>query len=291
VLEVLFDEQTAVGVRIKHADGTTRDVACRVVVDATGQQSLLANRLGLREENPKMRKASIWTYFRGALRDSGLDEGATVILHTIDKRSWFWWIPLPNDVVSVGLVADADFLLKGRGKPGDTFQEELLRCAALNKRLAGAQRIEDFRTVRDFSYVSTRPAGEGWVLIGDAFGFLDPVYSSGVFLALKSGEMAADAIIDGLPRDDVSPAQLGRWADEFKQGMRLIGKLVDAFYTERFSFGRFMKEYPHHRGRLTDLLVGKVFKPGVSEIFDDMEPWLVEARKAIAEDDASKMTG
>lgn len=273
-LDVIFEGDKAVGVRIQSAGGEVEEVNAKVVIDATGQQSLLAHRLRLREDNAELRKASIWTYYEGAQRDSGIDEGATIILHTSDKRCWFWYIPLQNDLVSVGLVSDVDYLLKDKRSPADVFAAELENCPAVKQRIEGAQQTSDFRVVRDFSYVSSQPAGQGWVLVGDAFGFLDPIYSSGVFLALKSGEMAADCVIEGLRSGDTSGTQLGKWAPEFLSGMTLIRKLVYAFYTDDFSFGRFIKEHPQHQTNLTDLLVGKVFHEKAGDIFKDMDPWI-----------------
>ena len=112
------------------------------------------------------------------------------------------------------------------------------------------------------------------MLVGDAYVFLDPIYSSGVFLALKSGEMAAGSIIDALRQNDPSAERLGAWSKEFKDGFHWMSKLVHAFYTDSFSFGRFIKQYPHHTGNITDLLVGKVFQPSASEVFKDMDPWM-----------------
>src|SRR5262249_54883011 len=174
------------------------------VVDAGGQISLIPNRLKLRQPDPFLKKASVWTYFEGAHRDPGLDEGATLVLHTAAKKGWFWYIPQHRNVVSVGVVSSLDHLFKGRGDHATIFQEELDRCPAVQKRVAGPRRVTGFYSTKDFSYRCSRVAGDGWVLIGDAFGFLDPIYSSGVFLALKSGELAADAVAEGLRRGDFS---------------------------------------------------------------------------------------
>ena len=106
---------------------------------------------------------------------------------------------------------------------------------------------------KDYSYRATRVAGDGWVLVGDAWGFLDPLYSSGVLLALRSGEMAADAICDGLEHGDTSEAQLGAWGPAFNRGVDRMRRLVCEYY-DGFSFGRFVKAFPHLRGTVTDLL-------------------------------------
>ena len=278
VLDVRFDGDRATGVRLQTSGGETEDFDARVVVDATGLNSLVANKLGLLVPNPRLRKAAIWGYYEAAKRDSGVDAGATIILHTRSKEAWFWYIPLADDVTSVGVVGDRDYLLAGRGTPEEVFEEELVNCPAVLTRLVEAHLISKFRVAREFSYTTSRPAGEGWVLVGDALGFIDPIYSSGVYLALKSGELAADAINEGLARGDLSGAQLGGWAGQFEGGVRWVRKLVDNFYTNEFSFGAFMKQHPEHRGNLTDLLIGRVFHDGAGRIFDDMDPWLDQIR-------------
>ncbi len=284
VREVLFDGERARGIRVQQGDGATRDVTAKVVVDASGQSTLISNRLKLREPDPLLRKGSIWTYYRGAQRDEGRDEGATLILHTEGKRGWFWYIPLPDDMVSVGVVSDFNKLFAGRRDHEDIFNEQVDRCVAVKRRLAQGERAAEFRATKDFSYTSSQIAGDGWVLVGDAFGFLDPVYSSGVFLALKSGEWAADAIAEGLARDDVTAAQLGRWSDEYRRGLHRMRELVCAFY-EGFSFGTFLRRYPEYRGHITDLLIGDLFKESVDEVFPPMNAMREEMRVAAGSND------
>jgi flavin-dependent dehydrogenase len=114
VLEVLFDGDRAIGVKIKDADGY-RQIHARVVVDASGQAALLQNRFKLRVWDPILNKGAIWTYWEGAYRDTGRDEGATMVLQTEDRSGWFWYIPQHDDVVSVGVVAPFDYLFKGAG--------------------------------------------------------------------------------------------------------------------------------------------------------------------------------
>lgn len=278
-LDITINDSGEHTVTLQTADGEPVTISAKVVIDGTGQSSLIANKLGIRQEIPSLRKAAIWTYFKGAAREPGQHGGATVILHTETKEAWFWYIPLSNDITSVGLVGDAEFILKSRPTPGDAYCEELGNCPAVANRIKGAEMVDQFRVAKEFSYVTTQHAGPGWVLVGDAFGFLDPIYSSGVFFALKTGEMAADAVIEGFAKDDLSGEQLGNWTDEFKEGANWIRKLVDTYYSNEFSFGRFMKQYPKHRGNLTDLLIGRVFYPGAGNIFDDLDPELSAAKK------------
>ena len=269
VVEVLFEGERACGVRIQDAQGR-RDVRAKVVVDASGQAAMLQNRFKLRLWDPMLNKGAIWTYWQGAYRDTGRDEGATMVLQTVTKNGWFWYIPLHDDIISVGVVAPFDDLFKGRGGHERTYQEEVERCPAVAERIAAATRVTGYFATRDYSYRSKEAAGEGWVLVGDAFGFLDPLYSSGVLLALRSGEMAADAIIEGLAKGDVSGAQLGKWSAPFNEGMDRMRRLVCEYYNG-FSFGAFVRNYPGLRGTVTDLLIGDLFNTRVDKVWRPME--------------------
>jgi flavin-dependent dehydrogenase len=270
VLDVLFEGERAVGVTVKQEDGTVREVRAQVVVDASGQVGLLQNRLRLRVWDPLLNKGAIWTYWQGAYRDSGRDEGATMVLQTANRKGWFWYIPQHDDMVSVGVVAPFDYLFKGRGKYADTYEEEVARCPAVQQRVSSGKRVTGYFATKDYSYRATRVAGDGWVLIGDAFGFLDPLYSSGVLLALRSGEMAADAIVEGLDKGDTSCAQLGKWGPLFNEGVDRMRRLVCEYYGG-FSFGRFVKAFPHLQGTVTDLLIGDLFTDRVDKVWAPMD--------------------
>jgi flavin-dependent dehydrogenase len=269
VLDVMFDGDRAEGVRIRGADGQTVEVRARVVVDASGQNGLIQNRLGLRVWDPLLNKGAIWTYWRGAYRDTGRDEGATMVIQTPSKNGWFWYIPLHDDRVSVGVVAPFDYLFKN-GKPyAETYALEVAHCAAVRDRVARATQATGHFATKDYSYRATRVAGDGWVLVGDAWGFLDPLYSSGVLLALKSGQLAADAIAEGLAAGDTSAVRLGRWETAFNEGVDRMRRLVCEYY-EGFSFGKFVRHYPHLRGKITDLLIGDLFTDAVDEVWAPM---------------------
>ena len=270
VTEVLFDAERAGGVAVQPAGQDRMDVRAKVVVDASGQAALLQNRYSLRVWDPVLNKGAIWTYWKGAYRDSGRDEGATMVLQTADRQGWFWYIPLHHDLVSVGVVAPFDHLFKRRGGHEQTYTEEVDRCAAVKARIARGSRATGYFATRDYSYRSTKVAGDGWVLIGDAFQFLDPLYSSGVLLALRSGELAAEAIVDGLARNDTSAAQLGRWGDSFNRGVDRMRRLVCEYY-DGFSFGAFVRRYPELRGTITDLLIGDLFTDRVDAVWGPME--------------------
>jgi flavin-dependent dehydrogenase len=277
VLEVLFEDNRAVGVRIADESGGEREVLAKVVVDASGQSTMIQSRLGLREWDPVLKKAALWTYWEGAQRDTGRDEGATLVCATAGKKGWFWYIPLHHNIVSVGVVAAYDDLFLNRPERDheEIYFAEVDRCPGVKGRIAPGKRVGPFRAAKEYSYRAKRAAGDGWVLVGDAFGFLDPLYSSGVLLALTSGSMAADAVAEGLAKGDTSTAQLGKWETTFARGMERMRRLVCAYY-DGFSFGRFVRRYPQHKGDLTDLLIGDLFKDELDEVLAKVDAMRAE---------------
>jgi flavin-dependent dehydrogenase len=279
VLDVLFESDRAVGVRIQAEDGSRREVRAKVIVDASGQSGLLQNKFKLRVWDPILNKGAIWTYWRGAYRDTGRDEGATLVIQTPSKQGWFWYIPQHDDMVSVGVVAPFDYLFKGRGSHEQTYNEEVERCPAVKQRVSQGQRATGYFATKDYSYRATEVAGNGWVLVGDAFGFLDPLYSSGVLLALRSGELAADSIVEALARNDLSGAQLGWWGPMFNQGVDRMRRLVCEYY-DGFSFGQFVRKFPELKGKVTDLLIGDLFTDRVDVVWRPMESLYASGKTA-----------
>ena len=168
------------------------------------------------------------------------------------------------------MVAPFDYLFRRRGKHEETYAEEVEACPAVKERVAKAHRVTGCFATKDYSYRSKQVAGDGWVLVGDAFGFLDPLYSSGVLLALRSGEMAADAIAEGLEKGDVSAAQLGRWGEGFNRGVDRMRRLVCEYY-DGFNFGNFVRRFPELKGKITDLLIGDLFTDKVDVVWEPME--------------------
>jgi flavin-dependent dehydrogenase len=285
VHDVLFEQGRAAGVRIRDADGVFHDVPAKVVVDASGQNGLLMNRLNLRVWDPILNKGAIWTYWRGAYRDEGRDAGATLVIQNGSRTGWFWYIPLHDDIVSCGVVAPFDYLFKGRTDYAQTYDDEVAHCPGVRQRVANASRATGCFATKDYSYRSTQVAGDGWVLVGDAFGFLDPLYSSGVLLALRSGEMAADAIVEGLEQGNTSASQLGRWGPAFNKGVDRMRRLVCEYY-DGFSFGRMVRRYPDLRGTLTDLLIGDLFNDRVDQVWGPLESLYPPDKKPIPRWDA-----
>jgi flavin-dependent dehydrogenase len=275
VQEVLFEGTRAVGVRAALPGEAVTEIGARVIVDASGQAALLSQKLRLRQYDPKLKNAAVFTRYAGALRDPGIDEGATLVIHTANESAWFWYIPLAGDIVSVGVVGPMDYLIRGRASdPLTIFEEEVAKCPAIQPRLRGAGRAAEMRVLRDFSYISKRIAGDGWILVGDAFGFLDPIYSSGVLLALKGAEFASETIASAFEADDFSAKRLGRHGPRFVEGMEALRHLVYAYYTPNFHFKKFLDRYPEGRDGITNLLTGNAFTYSAAGLFRDMDQML-----------------
>ncbi len=279
VKEVLFDGERAYGVIVRYPCGTEKEVLAKVVVDASGQSGIIQHKFKLRVWDPTLNKGAIWTYWENAYRDTGKDEGATIVLQTANKQGWFWYIPLHDNRVSIGVVAPFEYLFKGRNDHEKTYQEEVALNPAITERTKDATRVTGYFATRDYSYRATKVAGDGWVLIGDAFGFLDPLYSSGVLLALKSGQLAADAITEGFESNDFSAAKLGAWGPAFNVGVDRMRRLVCEFY-DGFNFGKFIREYPDMRGTVTDLLIGDLFTDRVDKVWQPLETLYPAGKKA-----------
>jgi len=272
VKQVLFEGDKAVGVEVQMQDGTREKFFAKVVVDATGQTAMLSNKFRWRVRDPKLKKAVLFSYFKDAHREPDLNGGATLVLRTEPgSGGWFWYIPLENDVTSVGIVADPEYLLKNRGQDlAKIFNEEIEKCESVRRRVDGGTRVDKIYSILDYSYRSKQNAGNGFILIGDAYGFLDPIYSSGVLLALKMAELAADAIHDAFNHDDFSAARLGQYQAKLDRGIESMRKLVYAFYNDGFSFSGFLRKYPEERVHIINLLIGDVFKEGVDSIYGPM---------------------
>ncbi len=272
VKQVLFEGDKAVGVEVKMQDGVPQRFFAKVIVDATGQSAILSNKFRWRVRDPKLKKAVLYSYYKGAHREKDLNGGATLVLRTPKgSGGWFWYIPLEDDITSVGIVANPDYLLKGRGQDlAKIFEEEVQKTEACRRRVAEGKRVDKIYSILDYSYRSKKNAGNGFIIIGDAYGFLDPIYSSGVLLALKMAELAADAIHDAFRHDDFSAERLGQFQGKLDRGIESMRKLVYAFYNDGFSFAQFLRKYPEHRVSIINLLIGDVFKEGVDEVYGPM---------------------
>jgi flavin-dependent dehydrogenase len=273
VAQVLFEGGQAVGVQAVSPHGEAMTIRTRVVVDASGRACLLGRQLGVWAPLQDLRKAAIWTHYRGAPAPVNGSGHETTIFRTAGG-GWFWHVPQPDQIVSVGLVASPDDLFANSDDIEAAFNREFARCAGLRTRLTGASRFGPLRGLRHLAYLNRQTCGAGWVMIGDARAFLDPIYSSGIYLALASAELAAGSIHEALRTGDVSGPALGVFEPALTQGLDVLRRLIHAFYDPQFSFPEFLRQFPDQRAALVDCLIGDVLKDlsGFTEALAKMTP-------------------
>lgn len=257
--QLLRDGERVVGVRASSPEGPEYELRAPLTIDASGRDLFTVNRQDWRVNDPQLHKIAVWSYFMGAVRDPGQDEGATTVAF-IPERGWFWYIPLPDNLVSVGVVAERAYLYREGKDPDAIFAREIASQPWIASHVAPACKARPCQVTGDYSYRSRHCAADGLVLVGDAFAFLDPVFSSGVFLALYSGVLAGDAGHAALQRHNVSASAFADYGQKVCQAIEAMRRLVYAFYDQNFSFAKFLGQYPHYRGDLTDCLIGNLEK-------------------------------
>jgi flavin-dependent dehydrogenase len=266
VLAVRFDGERAAGVRVRHADGREEDVAARVTFDATGREALLGGQLKLRERDPVLRQAAMFSHYRGARMGLGKDGGDILVVG--GPAGWYWMIPLDAETTSVGVVFPGGVMAERRGRPLEALYEELLAASPeVAGRVAGAERVEAVHPLADFSYRLRRFAGDGWVTVGDAACFLDPVFSSGVHVALTTGTRAADDVAAVLAKKGRLDAGDLRAYERFaRRGLDRFRRYILGYYDPAF-VGIFATEPPFEgvRAAVVSALAGGVFRMTLSQ--------------------------
>src|SRR5882757_4936582 len=213
---------------VRAADGRSYSIQARYLVDASGRDAFLSSKKQLRRKNNEHQSAAIFGHFRGAERRTGEDAG-NISIYRFD-HGWMWMIPLPDGIMSIGAVCRPEYLKRRKGRTVEFLLETLHQNAALKARMQRAELIGDVRVTGNYSYDSTRMGGPGWVLVGDAFAFLDPVFSSGVYLAMSGAEQAAQ-VVDASLREPGREAKLLRKLEKRQRA----GMARFSFFIYRFN--------------------------------------------------------
>lgn len=213
---------------VRTEEGGSYRIRARYVVDASGRDTFLAAKRKLRRKNPQHQSAAIFGHFRAAVARPGEDAGNISIYGF--QHGWMWMIPLPEGVMSVGAVCWPDYLKQRKGRTVDFLLETLRQSPALWRRLEHAELIgKEVRVTGNYSYDAKCMGGRGWIMVGDAFAFLDPVFSSGVYLAMCGAEQAAD-VVDGALRAPGSERALQRRLERrMRMGMERLGFFIYRF--------------------------------------------------------------
>jgi flavin-dependent dehydrogenase len=246
-------------VRATDEDGVEHVWQPRFLVDASGRDTFLADRLGIKERNKKHNSAAIFGHFEGAERKNGRDEG-NISIYWFD-HGWFWMIPLKGDLMSVGAVC-WPYYLKGRRTSVEQFLfDTIALCAPVQARLKNARLVSPVTATGNYSYASKRMRGKNYLLIGDAFAFIDPVFSSGVHLALY-GAISGAETVDGVLREpETAEKRLKQYEKSVRRGLKTFSWFIYRITTPAM---RDLIIHPHNRFRIKEgvisLLAGDLFR-------------------------------
>jgi flavin-dependent dehydrogenase len=282
VTRVRVEGGRAVGVEARDPDGGSHVIDARFVVDATGREALVARAEQATERIPHLDRTALYTQVRGAWRDVGEREGDIQIVVLGDAevegpkrverpRGWFWLIPFADGRTSVGAVVSSAWVRAhdGQGGAEALFDAAVHESPTVGRMLEHATRLFAPRATADFSFRVGRTWGPGWLAVGDAGGFIDPLFSTGAHLAMNGGLRAADAIHAALTADD--PAHFARWEAEMRAGADLFLGAVQAFYEGDLAGYIFAEpQHPFLRKAITSMLAG--------DVFDDQARWVREMR-------------
>ena len=283
VTEVIFEGTRAVGVRArpvkdKKPAGPVEEFRAPLVVDATGRDTFLASKMRQKAPLARLDKTALFSQYIGAFRQEGKDEGNIQL--PVFEHGWFWIIPFKGEVTSAGVVLSAEFM-KTRTK-GESLDELKDRAIAQScwatEMLSGAKRIIPVRAIADFSYRIDQLTGDGWLFVGDAGGFIDPLFSTGAHLAVKGADLAADAIDRALTTGDTSRAAFTDYEARVRYAVDLFLGVVQAFYAGEFRETLFEPNQRLTMRRLiTTILSGDVFHDQ-----DRRPPWVAMIQKQYA---------
>ena len=216
--------------RVRVATGNGENLEARFLLDASGHGSLIGKGEAGRRDIPSLRKIAFFAHYRGVRRSEGKDAGNTLIV--VIKDAWFWMIPITAEIMSVGLVVDRDHVASARLDPDAMLAKTIADTPFVAERMRNAERVTQVYARRDFSYETKRIAGPNFACIGDAAGFLDPIFSTGVFMAMKSADIATAAVIERLRNGTMRPLRL--YERRMKGALRKYLRFISHFYSREF---------------------------------------------------------
>jgi flavin-dependent dehydrogenase len=231
-------------------DGQTQVFLPRFVLDASGRDTFLGGRIRKKEANKRNNTAALYAHFRGVERRAGNDEGY-ITVH-LAEDGWFWVIPLPDGITSVGFVGNQAAFKGRRGSPKDLFLQRIQESPTVSARMREAEMVSDVTSTGNYSYYCDRSYGDGYIMIGDAFAFLDPVFSSGVLLAMTTGERGAGVAETWLENPARGKAEAARMEKDVRWAMARLSWLIYRINTPAL---RMLFMSPGNRWRVRDGLI------------------------------------
>jgi len=213
-------------------NSSSHSISARYVIDASGRTSVLGKHFKIKKTYDHLQKLSIFAHYDGVWRAEGIDGTLTLLVRGIDR--WFWVIPLTTARTSIGVVLDKEVFRQSKLRAEDFLEQALTEQPIIAQRMTHARRASEVYVEADFSYRSARLRGDRWLLAGDAAGFIDPIFSSGVFLAVFSGEQCADALNEVLDHPGKAGRLFRRYEGAVNRAMDIYLRFVNAWYTKEF---------------------------------------------------------
>jgi flavin-dependent dehydrogenase len=226
VRDVAFDAE---GATLKTGDG---EIRAKYVIDCSGRNAVVGQHFDLRRKYAHLQKFSVFSHFEDAQRDEGRDGTLTRLIR--GHRHWFWMIPIDERRTSVGLVCDQADFRAAKKSPEQALNDAIAASPLMRDRMANARRVTEVHAVGDYSYRNTRLHGDRWLLAGDAAGFIDPIFSTGVFLAIHSAEKAVHAVDAALRQPWQRRLQFWKYSRGVNKLMNRYLRFVSAWYTDEF---------------------------------------------------------
>ena len=205
-----------------------REFRAKYLIDASGRNSVIGNKFKLKKSYQHLQKLSLFAHYDGVEREAGIDGTLTRMVRTLD--SWFWVIPLENDRTSIGIVLEAADFKKSGLSAEEFFERAIAEQPLVRNRIGDGRRVSQVYTAADFSYRNAKLTGDRWLLAGDAAGFIDPVFSSGVFLAVLAGEQAADVLHEILDHPKRAPRLFRHYERLVNRAMDVYLRFVESWY-------------------------------------------------------------
>jgi FADH2 O2-dependent halogenase len=277
VKEILFDGDRACGVRARIADQEV-DLKCRMLVDASGRQTVLGRQLGLKKNDPIFDQFAVHAWFDRVRRGEPETADYIHIYFLPVERGWAWQIPITDSITSMGIVAEKAVFRQFKGRPEEYFNHYVESNKALAEAMAGAVRLNDYKTEGDYSYSMSQFVGNGWVVIGDAARFVDPIFSSGVSIALYSAKYASQAIVRAFETSDFSQQAFLPYEKQLRAGVDIWYEFIRLYYKLLPLFTHFIRSKTH-RIEVLRLLQGEVYDRAEVPVLAAMRKYIEAVEK------------
>lgn len=270
VKEVLFDENDFAKGVVVDIEGATTELYADFVLDCSGRNAILGNQRRLRENDPLFNQFAVTAHFENVVRSHDPKTADYIHIYFLPvERGWAWQIPIDDETTSIGVVTEKSVFQESRRRKEEWFYEQVASAPDLARAMENAKQVDDFTTEADYSYAMRRFVGNGWMLVGDAARFVDPIFSSGISIAAECAKYAAQAVVQAIETGDRSEAALQPYEDRIKAGVSIWYEFIRLYYKLMHLFTYFIQS-KEHRLQILQLLQGEVYDRDKAPVLDAM---------------------